>query len=107
MDELPRMDFRSRKAHNIKKGGGMNMGIGDGDEFVLINAARVSGGVPSSSPWAIARAAQVRRSSSPDRKKNSSRISLASALRSAARRSGQRSMPAAGQPAEARRVAEN
>jgi hypothetical protein len=36
-----------RKAHNIKKGGGMNMGIGDGDEFMLINATRVSGGVPS------------------------------------------------------------
>src|SRR4029453_1249949 len=36
-----------RKAHNIKKGGGLNMGIGDGDEFMLINATRVSGGVPS------------------------------------------------------------
>jgi hypothetical protein len=36
-----------RKAHNIKKGGGMNMGIGDGDEYMLINATRVSGGVPS------------------------------------------------------------
>ena len=36
-----------RKAHNIKKGGGMNMGIGDGDEYMLINVARVSGGVPS------------------------------------------------------------
>jgi hypothetical protein len=36
-----------RKAHNIKKGGGLNMGIGDGDEYMLINAARVSGGVPS------------------------------------------------------------
>ena len=36
-----------RKAHNIKKGGGMNMGIGDGDEFMLINATRVSGGVPA------------------------------------------------------------
>ena len=36
-----------RKAHNIKKGGGLNMGIGDGDEYMLINATRVSGGVPS------------------------------------------------------------
>ena len=36
-----------RKAHNIKKGGGLNMGIGDGDEFMLINATRVSGGVPA------------------------------------------------------------
>jgi len=36
-----------RKAHNIKKGGGLNMGIGDGDEYMLINAVRVSGGVPS------------------------------------------------------------
>jgi hypothetical protein len=36
-----------RKEHNIKKGGGLNMGIGDGDEFMLINATRVSGGVPS------------------------------------------------------------
>ena len=36
-----------RKAHNNKKGGGLNMGIGDGDEYMLINVARVSGGVPS------------------------------------------------------------
>ena len=36
-----------RKAQNIKKGGGLNMGIGDGDEFMLINVTRVSGGVPS------------------------------------------------------------
>ena len=36
-----------RKQHNIKKGGGLNMGIGDGDEYMLINATRVSGGVPS------------------------------------------------------------
>lgn len=36
-----------RKAHNIKRGGGMNMGIGEGDEFMLINVARVSGGVPA------------------------------------------------------------
>jgi hypothetical protein len=36
-----------RKAQNIKKGGGLNMGIGDGDEFMLINVSRVSGGVPS------------------------------------------------------------
>src|SRR4029450_12719273 len=39
-----------RKAHNIKKGGGLNMGIGDGDEYMLINATRVSGGVPSVTP---------------------------------------------------------
>jgi hypothetical protein len=33
-----------RKEHNIKRGGGLNMGIGDGDEYVLINATRVSPG---------------------------------------------------------------
>src|SRR5262245_22374270 len=36
-----------RKAHDIKRGGGLNMGIGDGDEYVLINATRVS---PGSAP---------------------------------------------------------
>lgn len=36
-----------RKEHNIKRGGGLNMGIGDGDEYVLINATRVS---PGSAP---------------------------------------------------------
>jgi len=33
-----------RKAHNIRRGGGLNVGIGEGDEFVLINATRVSSG---------------------------------------------------------------
>ena len=36
-----------RKAHNIKRGGGLNTGLGDGNEYILINAVRVS---PGSAP---------------------------------------------------------
>jgi len=38
-----------RKEHDIKRGGGLNVGIGDGDEYMLINATRVS---PGSAPAA-------------------------------------------------------
>ena len=40
-----------RKEHDIKRGGGLNVGIGDGDEYMLINATRVS---PGSAPAASA-----------------------------------------------------
>src|SRR5262245_51417111 len=33
-----------RKAHDIRRGGGLNTGLGAGDEFVLVNATRVSQG---------------------------------------------------------------
>ena len=36
-----------RKEHNIKRGGRLNTGLGDGDEYILINATRVS---PGSAP---------------------------------------------------------
>jgi hypothetical protein len=39
-----------RKEHDIKRGGGLNMGIGAGDEYVLINATRVEpGAAPAAS----------------------------------------------------------
>ena len=40
-----------RQQHNIKDGGGLNTGIGEGNEYVLINAIRVS---PGSAPVASA-----------------------------------------------------
>src|SRR5262245_65033067 len=36
-----------RKAHNIRRGGRLNTGLGDGDEYILINATRVSPGSPA------------------------------------------------------------
>src|SRR5262245_33436193 len=40
-----------RRQHNIKDGGGLNTGIGEGNEYILINATRVS---PGSAPVASA-----------------------------------------------------